>query len=170
MLTSCKGKSPVLKPGSYLAPLVSVIGDVVLEEGATLWYGAVVRGDQNAIRIGAGSNIQDNAVLHVSDADPLTVGKGVTVGHGAILHGCTIEDNCLIGMGAILMNGCVIGEDSIVAAGALVTQGTVIPAGSMVMGTPAKVRRTVTPEEIAHNRDSAARYLLRAEELLEKQE
>ena len=169
MLTSYRGKSPVLKPGSYLAPLVSVIGDVVLEEGAALWYGAVVRGDQNAIRIGSGSNIQDNAVLHVSDEDPLTVGKGVTVGHGAILHGCTIEDNCLIGMGAILMNGCVIGDGSIVAAGALVTQGTIIPPGSMVMGSPAKIRRAVTAEELAHNKSSAENYLLRAKELLEKQ-
>ncbi len=169
MLTNCRGKSPVLKPGSYLAPLVSVIGDVILEEGAALWYGAVARADLNTIHIGPRSNIQDNAVLHVTERNPLTVGAGVTVGHGAILHGCTIGDDCLIGMGSILMDGCVIGEGSIVAAGALVTQGTIIPPRSMVMGAPAKVRRAVTPEELEHNRSAAARYLLRAEELLEKQ-
>lgn len=159
----------MIRPGVYLAPNVSVIGDVTLEKGASLWYGVVVRGDQASIRVGEESNIQDNAVIHVSDDLPTVVGKGVTVGHGAILHGCTIEDNCLIGMGAILLNHCVVGEDSIVAAGAVVPERMVIPPRSLVMGTPAKIRRELTQEEVEGNRHSAAGYLSRAKELLEEQ-
>lgn len=164
-----QGKRPVLKPGSLLAPTAVVVGDVTVEEGASLWYGAAARGDQNSIHIGANTNIQENAVLHVSSHAPMNIGAWVSVGHGAILHGCTIEDECLIGMGAILMNGCVIGRGSIVAAGALVTENTVIPPNSLVMGSPAKFRRTVTPEEQEGNHGRTAHYRQRAEELLERQ-
>ena len=169
IIQSFRGKAPVLKPGSFLAPTAVVVGDVTVEEGASLWYGAAARGDQNSIHIGANTNIQENAVLHVSSHAPISIGEWVTVGHGAILHGCTIEDECLIGMGAILMNGCVIGRGSIVAAGALVPQGSVIPPNSLVMGSPAKVRRAVTPEELEGNHRGTANYRQRAEELLERQ-
>lgn len=164
-----RDKTPVLKSGSLLAPTAVVVGGVTVEEGASLWYGAVARGDLNSIHIGANTNIQENAVLHVSDHHPMTIGEWVSVGHGAILHGCTVEDECLIGMGAILMNGCVIGRGSIVAAGALVTENTVIPPNSLVMGSPAKLRRAVTPEEQEGNHGRTAHYRLRAEELLERQ-
>ena len=163
-----QGKFPVLKHGSLLAPTAAVVGDVTVEEGASLWYGAAARGDQNSIRIGANTNIQENAVLHVSDHAPMAIGAWVSVGHGAILHGCTIEDECLIGMGAILMNGCVIGRGSIVAAGALVPENTVIPPNSLVMGSPARFRRTVTPKELDVNLLHARQYRQRAEELLER--
>lgn len=168
MIQTARGKSPTLNPNAFAAPTAVVVGDVTVEEEVSLWYGAVVRGDQNPIRIGAHTNIQENSVLHVSDEKSLTIGAWVTVGHGAILHGCTIEDDCLIGMGAILMDGCVIGRGSIVAAGALVTEGTVVPPGSLVMGAPAKLRRTVTEEEQASNHHHAAQYCLEAAQLLER--
>lgn len=156
-----QGQLPHLKPGSLAAPNATAVGRVTLEPGASLWYGVVARGDSQSIAIGANTNIQDNAVLHVSATDSLSIGQGVTVGHGAILHGCTVEDDCLIGMGAILMNGCVIGSGSLVAAGALVTEGTIIPPGSLVMGSPAKVRRPLTLEERASIPASAAGYCAR---------
>lgn len=142
-----------------------VLGDVVMEKDSSVWYNAVVRGDLQPIRIGAGSNVQDNAVLHVDRTYPLTIGKQVTVGHGAILHGCTIEDQVLVGMGAIMMNGAVIGKGSIIAAGALVTQNTVIPAGSLVMGNPAKIRREVTSEEIQASIRNAEDYIRESKEV-----
>lgn len=142
-----------------------VLGDVVMEKDSSVWYNAVVRGDLQPIRIGAGSNVQDNAVLHVDRTYPLTIGKQVTVGHGAILHGCTIEDQVLVGMGAIVMNGAVIGKGSIIAAGALVTQNTVIPAGSLVMGNPAKIRREVTSEEIQASIRNAEDYIRESKEV-----
>jgi len=163
-----QGISPTLK-GAFAAPNATAVGRVTLGPGAALWYGAVARGDQNDITVGANTNLQDNAVLHVSPAHPLKVGSGVTVGHGAILHGCTVGDNTLIGMGAILLNGCVIGENCLVAAGALVPEGMIVPPGSLVMGMPAKVRRPLTPEEIEGNRRSAEHYCTRAAELLEEQ-
>ena len=136
----------------------TLVGKVSVGPGASVWYGAVLRADLAAIQVGAGSNIQDNCVLHLDEGMPCLVGEGVTVGHGAILHGCTIEDNCLIGMGAILLNGAVIGRDSMVGAGALITQNTVIPAGSLVLGSPAKVKRMLTPEEVESIRRSAQEY------------
>ncbi len=169
MLISYEGCSPILKPGSLVAPNATVVGSVTLEAGASLWYGVVARADRNRIDIGENTNIQDNSVLHVSPRDSLHIGKGCTVGHAAILHGCTVEDNCLIGMGAILMNGCVIGEGSLVAAGALVTEGTVVPPGSLVLGSPAKVRRALTPEERAGIFHSAEGYVQAARGQLEEQ-
>lgn len=142
-----------------------VLGDVTLEKDSSVWYNAVVRGDLRPIRIGEGSNVQDNAVLHVDSEYPLTIGKQVTVGHGAILHGCTIEDQVLVGMGAIVMNGAVIGTGSIIAAGALVTQNTVIPARSLVMGNPAKIRREVTPEEVEASIQNAQNYIRESKEV-----
>jgi gamma-carbonic anhydrase len=131
---------------------------VAIGAKAGIWFGAVVRGDSNAIRIGAQTNIQDNSVLHVDHKHPLTVGDDVTVGHRAILHGCTIENRCLVGMGATIMNGAVIGADSIVGAGALVTEGTVVPPRSLILGVPAKVKRELTEDEVASIARSATLY------------
>ena len=150
--------------GAYIAPNATVVGDVVLEKNVNIWYGAVLRGDSGRITVGEGTNIQDNCVLHADPGLPMTIGDGITVGHGAILHSCTVGNNSLIGMGAIVLNGAVIGENCIVAAGALVPQGMVIPDGSLVIGSPAKVRRQLTDEEIAANRRSAEGYVHEAAE------
>jgi carbonic anhydrase/acetyltransferase-like protein (isoleucine patch superfamily) len=141
-----------------------VIGDVVLGAESSVWMNVVIRGDVNHVRIGARTNIQDLTLVHVMrDTHPTVIGDAVTVGHSAVIHGCTIEDRCLIGMGAILMNGCQIGTGSIVAAGTLVPEGCVVPAGSMVMGLPGKIRRALTSEEdasIAWYADNYVRYRL----------
>ena len=137
----------------------AVCGDVTLGKGVSIWYNAVLRGDDGAIIVGEGTNIQDAAVLH----EETTVGAGCTIGHGAIVHGCTIGDNALIGMGAVVLNGAKIGDNCIVGAGALVTGKMDAPAGSMILGSPAKVVRPLTEEEIAGNRQSAQGYLEAAE-------
>lgn len=144
---------------AFIAPGAAVLGDVTVAEDCGIWYNATVRGDRTHIRIGKGSNIQDNCVVHGDIGYPVTIGENVTIGHGAIIHGCTIEDNTLIGMGAILLNGCHIGKNCIVAAGALVTQNTVIPDNSLVLGSPGKVKREVTDEEIASNLENARVYV-----------
>ena len=123
-------------PHARVAENATLVGQVTLEARSSVWYGAVLRADTTTIHVGAGSNLQDGCMVHGDEGFPVQVGQDVTVGHGAILHGCTVGDRCVIGMGATLLNGCVIGEDSLVAAGALVTQNTVIPAGSLVMGSP----------------------------------
>jgi len=149
--------TPRVPASSYLAPGARVIGNVTLGENVGVWFNAVLRGDSDAIVIGDGSNIQDNASGHGDPGSPLTVGRNVSVGHNAVIHGCTIEDDCLIGMGAIVMNGAVVGTGSLVAAGAIVLEDQQIPAGSLVAGVPAKVRRALTDTEradIARNADS----------------
>ena len=152
--------NPVTPPASTLVfPGAVVVGDVTVGEHCSIWYNAVIRADEDAIVIGDESNVQDNAVLHVTTSLPLTIGRGVTVGHGAILHSCTVGDNSLIGMGATVLDGAVVGKNCIVAAGAVVTPRTVIPDGSMVMGAPAKVKRELTPDEIQSNRDNAQVYV-----------
>jgi len=149
------------KAGSsgFIAPTATVIGDVSLGADSGIWFGAVVRGDKDRIEIGNGSNIQDNAVVHTSKGYPALIGKEVSVGHGAILHGCTISDRVLVGMGAIVMNGAVVGEDSVIAAGAVVTEGAVIPPGSVVMGVPAKVVKQATPDQKKGIRRNAESYI-----------
>lgn len=142
-----------------ILPGAAVNGDVTLGRGCSVWYNAVIRGDVSPVIIGENTNIQDNAVLHTSHDLPLVLGRGVTVGHGAILHSCTVEDNVLIGMGAIVLDGAVIGRDSIVGAGALVTKNTRVPPGSMVLGSPARVKRPLTEEEIAAIRENAREYV-----------
>lgn len=139
--------TPSVPTSAFLAPGARVIGDVVLGENVGVWFNAVLRGDGDAIVIGDGSNIQDNASGHSDPGSPLRVGRNVSVGHNAVIHGCTIGDDCLIGMGAIVMNGAVVGAGSLVAAGALVLEGQQIPAGSLVAGVPAKVRRELTADE-----------------------
>ena len=143
----------------FVAPTATVIGDVALGEETGIWFGAVLRGDRDRIEIGAGSNVQDNAVVHTSRGFPARIGKEVSVGHGAILHGCTVRDRVLVGMGAIVMNGAVVGEDSIIAAGAVVTEGTVVPPGSVVMGVPAKVVKPATPGQKEGIRKNAESYI-----------
>ncbi|WP_405878191.1 gamma carbonic anhydrase family protein [Streptomyces sp. NBC_01136] len=141
------GKDPRVDPEAFAAPTSVVIGDVTLHAGASVWYGAVLRADAGPIVIGADSNIQDNCTLHVDPGFPITVGERVSVGHNAVLHGATVEDDCLIGMGATVLNGAVIGAGSLVAAQALVPQGMQVPPGSLVAGVPAKVKRPLTEEE-----------------------
>ncbi len=136
-----------------------VRGDVTLGDDVGVWYNAVIRGDFNSIAVGSRTNIQDNCVLHASPTAPLAVGEGVTIGHGAIVHGCTIGDNTLIGMGSIVMNGAVIGANSIIGSGTLITGGTVIPEGSVVVGNPARILRTASEVDIRHNRASADFYV-----------
>ncbi len=152
------GKAPSITPTTRLAENASIIGDVALDENVSVWYGAVLRGDAGPIRVGAGSNIQDNCVLHCGSG-PTVVGRNVVVGHGAILHSCTVEDGCLIGMGAVLLDGSVIGAGSIVGAGALAPPGKVFPPHSMILGVPGQVVRSVTEEEAAGTLQNAAHYV-----------
>jgi carbonic anhydrase/acetyltransferase-like protein (isoleucine patch superfamily) len=155
-------KRPVLGPGVYIAKTAVVLGDVTLGAHSSVWYNAVLRGDINRIVIGDYSNIQDNAVVHLADDYPCLIGRYVTVGHSAIVHACTVEDECLIGMGATVLDGAVIGAQSIVGANALVTQGTIIPPGSMVLGSPAKVVRNLTADDRALLRTWADKYVANA--------
>jgi carbonic anhydrase/acetyltransferase-like protein (isoleucine patch superfamily) len=141
------GKKPTLHETASIAPGARVIGDVVMAASSSIWFNAVVRADDNRISIGPGSNIQDNAVLHVDATHPLTIGANVTIGHGAIVHGCTIEDGVLIGMGAIVLDGAYIEKGSLIAAGALVKQDMRVPAGSLVAGVPGKVIRTLDAKD-----------------------
>lgn len=159
MLLVFDGVEPEVDATSFVAPTASVIGRVTLAANASVFYGAVLRGDIDSISIGAGSNVQDNVSMHTDVGIKLTVGSGVSVGHNAVVHGCTVEDDCLIGMGAIILNHAVIGAGSLVAAGAVVLEGTVIPPGSLVAGVPAKVRRELTDEERKHVRANAAHYV-----------
>ena len=144
---------------AYLAPTAVVTGIVTLGEDCSVWHGAVLRGDSDAITVGPRTNIQDNAVVHVSHGHPTVLGEGVIVGHGAIVHGCTIGDNTLIGMGSVIMDNAVIGNNCIIGAGSLVTGGTVIPDGHMAFGRPARVVKELTDEQIEHNKLSAEVYV-----------
>lgn len=154
------GIQPKVDPSTFVADSARVIGDVVIGARSSIWFGAVLRGDGHSIRIGADTNIQDGAIIHIERGlYPAIVGNGCVVGHGAIVHGCRIGDNCLIGMGAVVLNGAVLGEGCIVAAGAVVTEGKEIPPGSMVMGIPAKVVRPVTDDELARIHEGAQGYV-----------
>jgi gamma-carbonic anhydrase len=160
MIHPFKEKKPQIDASALIMESAQVIGDVVIGEESSVWFNAVIRGDVNHIRIGNYTNIQDGCVLHVARRTlPLIVGDEVTVGHNVILHACTIGSQCLIGMGAIVMDGADIGEQSIVAAGSLVTPGTKIPPRSLVVGSPARVKRELTEEEIRGIRESAANYV-----------
>jgi carbonic anhydrase/acetyltransferase-like protein (isoleucine patch superfamily) len=143
----------------WIAPSASVIGRVILKKNASIWFGAVLRGDNDPIVIGENSNVQDGSVLHTDDGVPLTLGANVTVGHQAMLHGCTVGDNSLIGIGAVVLNGAVIGRNCLIGARALITEGKVIPDNSLVMGAPGKVVRELTPEQIEHLAFSARHYV-----------
>ena len=141
-------KHPQLAASTWVADSAQVIGDVRLEADVSIWFNTVLRGDNDPITIGSGSNIQDGSVLHTDDGVPLTIGRNVTVGHQVMLHGCTIGDESLIGIGAVVLNGAVIGRHCLVGAGALVTEGKTFPDGSLIIGSPARVARQLTPEQI----------------------
>jgi carbonic anhydrase/acetyltransferase-like protein (isoleucine patch superfamily) len=163
-----KGVRPRLGRGVFIADGARVIGDVHLGDGASVWFGAVLRGDYMPIRVGARTNIQDNAVVHITSGESgATIGDDVTVGHSAIVHGCTVGSGCLIGMGSIVLDGAVVGEESFVAAGSLVTPGTIIPPRSFAVGRPARVARAVTERDLATLREAAARYAQYAGEFLD---
>lgn len=150
---------PVIDGSAFIAPQTVVVGDVTIGPDASIWYGAILRGDCDAIRVGARTNIQDGCVLHADPGVPCVLGEGVTVGHRAIVHGARVGNNALIGMGAIVMNGAQIGENALVGVGAVVTEGTCVPPGTLFLGVPARYRRDLTPEEIEHNSLAAAHYV-----------
>ena len=153
------GVAPQVPASAWVADSAQVMGQVTLGEDSSVWFGAVIRGDTETITVGAGSNVQDTAVLHADRGFPLVVGERVTVGHQVMLHGCTIGDESLIGIGAVVLNGAQIGKHCLVGAGALVTEGKVFPDGSMIIGSPAKAVRQLTPEQIEGLRRSAAHYV-----------
>ncbi|UXU74062.1 MULTISPECIES: gamma carbonic anhydrase family protein [unclassified Paracoccus (in: a-proteobacteria)] len=152
------GIAPQIAPDAWVAPDAQLMGRVVIEAAASVWFGAVLRGDNEEIRLGAGSNIQDLCVCHTDPGCPLVIGRDCTIGHRAILHGCTIGDGALIGMGAIVLNRAVIGPGALIGAGALVAEGKEIPAGALVMGTPGRVVRILDDAAQAELRESARRY------------
>jgi len=160
MLRSYRGIAPTVPASAYVDPSAQVLGDVVLGEQASVWMNAVLRGDVHSIRVGGGSNVQDCAVLHgMKGLYPVVVGAGCTIGHNATVHGCTLEDDVLVGMGAIILNGARIGAGSIIAAGALVAEGVIIPPRSLVAGVPGKVRRPTTDDDLALIHQYAENYL-----------
>lgn len=151
-------RSPDLDPTAWLAPNATVIGAATIATEAGVFYGAVIRADMDSIHLGAGSNLQDNVVVHTDPGFPVRIGAGVSVGHAAVVHGCTIEDDCLIGMNATVLNGAVIGTGSLVAAGTVVLEGTQVPPRSLVAGVPGKVRRELTEEEFGRLMRNAEHY------------
>jgi carbonic anhydrase/acetyltransferase-like protein (isoleucine patch superfamily) len=158
-IISFGGATPVVPDSAWAAPTATLIGRVTLGERASVFYGAVLRADSDTITIGADTNLQDNVVVHVDTGKPVSIGSGVSVGHAAILHGCTIEDDCLIGMGATVLNNAVVGAGSLIAAGAVVLEGTVIPPRSLVAGIPAKVRRELDEGELEGIRRNGSSYV-----------
>lgn len=160
MIDSFLGRAPRFGAEVYVSDTAAVVGDVTLGDGASIWFGASLRGDVHWIEVGVGSNVQDNATVHVSrGTHPCRIGGGVTIGHNAVVHGCTVEDDVLVGMGAVILDGAVIGRGSLIGAGALVTGGTVVPPRSLVVGAPARVVRPLTEEEVERNRANAAHYV-----------
>jgi len=168
MVISYNGRQPRIGERAFIAPTAVVIGDVEIGTGASIWYGAVLRGDMELIRIGAGTSIQDNSTVHTDQGHPVVVGAGVTVGHNAVIHGCTIEDRCLIGIGALVLSGAVIGRGSVVAAGAVVKEGQVVEPGMLMAGVPAAVKRSLTEEEqrLLHQAEATYAELTRAHRAL----
>ena len=158
MIWQLDGITPEIDPTAWIAPGAHVIGRIRLGADTSVWFGAALRGDNEPITVGQGTNIQENAVLHTDMGFPLTIGAGCTIGHKAMLHGCTIGDNSLIGMGATILNGAVIGRDCLIGAGALVTEGKTIPDGSLVIGAPARIARPLDADAIARLRLSAQGY------------
>ena len=157
-----EGHAPTLGKNAYVADSAQVIGKVTLEENASVWFGTIIRGDSEHIHIGKNSNVQDASVLHADPGVPLTLGENVSIGHQVMLHGCTVGDECLIGIGAVVLNGAKIGKNCLVGARSLVTEGKEFPPGSLIMGSPAKVVRELTPEQIEGLRQSARGYMANA--------
>ena len=169
MILEYKGILPEISPDAFVAPSADIIGRVKIAADASVWFGAVIRGDEAPISIGEGSNVQDNAVLHCDHQSPMNIGHNVTVGHGAIVHGATIGDNVLIGMGAVILNGAKIGDNCIVGAGAVVKENADIPADSMLVGVPAKVIRTLDEAAVAE-RKKQSYYVPLSKNYMEKTE
>ncbi|MGN0145233.1 MAG: gamma carbonic anhydrase family protein [Clostridium sp.] len=165
MIKKYKEKSPVIDNESYISETAVIIGDVTLKKNTNIWFGTVLRGDMESITIGENTNIQENSVIHVDKTNKVVIGNNCTIGHNAIIHGCTIGNNTLIGMGAILLNGAKIGNNSIVAAGALVTQNKEFEDGVLILGNPAKVVRKLTEEEINKNKESSLNYVRISKEM-----
>lgn len=161
-LVAFQGQEPVVDPSAYIAPNATLVGDVTIGAGASVWFGAVMRGDSDHLELGARSNLQDNAVVHGDAGAPAIIGEDVSIGHAAVVHGCRIGDGCLIGMSATVLNHAVIGAQSLVAAGAVVLEGTEVPPRSLVAGVPAKVRRPLTDDEVAALAGNASHYAERA--------
>lgn len=159
LIHAVNGHTPQLDTTSWVAPNAAVLGQVSLAANASVWYGATLRAEFEPIEIGPASNVQDGCAIHVDPGFPARIGAGVTVGHNVVLHGCTVEDDCLIGMGAVVLNGARVGAGSLVAAGAVVPQGAVIPPRSLVAGVPGKVRRELSDDEVARHRASAQAYV-----------
>ena len=159
MIASFGGKTPRDAGAAFVAANATVLGDVVLGQDSSIWYGAVLRGDDGTLTIGENSNVQDNAVLHCDAGGAVTLGKNVTVGHSALVHGCTVGDGSLIGMHATLLNHCVVGRNCIIGAGALVPEGMVIPDGSVAVGVPAKIIKQVSEAQVQANLQNAAHYV-----------
>ena len=157
------GSAPQLSEGAWVAESAEVIGKVELHQNASIWPKVVVRGDNDLIQIGEGSNVQDASVLHTDPGHPLIIGKNVTIGHQVMIHGCQIGDGSLIGIGAVILNGAKIGKNCLVGAGALVTEGKEFPDGSMILGSPAKVAKTLTSEQMVGIEDIAGRYVNNAQ-------
>lgn len=164
LLLPYRNARPFIDPAAFVAPGVTVVGNVRVERDASLWFGTVVRGDVNAITIGERTNIQDGCVVHVTEERPAVVGADVTVGHRAVIHGCTVHDGSLIGMGAVVLDGAVVGPNALVAAGALVREGFTVPPRTLAAGVPARVVRQLTDEEVAALLESAAHYVAYARE------
>jgi carbonic anhydrase/acetyltransferase-like protein (isoleucine patch superfamily) len=159
MILPYKGKHPIIGKNVFIAPSAVIIGDVILEDEASVWFGAVVRADLDRITIGAGTNIQDNCILHVDADQPLLIGSQTTIGHNAVIHGCTIEDHVLVGIGATILNGAVIRVGSVIAAGAVVPEGMKVGPLQLAAGIPAKIKKEYDNSRLAHNIDDAEIYL-----------
>lgn len=159
MIKEFNGKYPIINETAYVSESVDIIGDVLVGKNANIWFGARLRADMNRIVVGENSNIQENSVIHIDNDYETIIGKNVTIGHGAIIHGCNISDNVLVGMGAIILNGAKIGKNTIIGAGALITQGKSFEDGVLLLGNPAKVIRKLTDEEIENIQKSANNYV-----------
>ena len=159
MIYSLEGRAPQTQGETFIAPTAVVIGDVRIAHESSVWWGAVLRGDYDAITIGKRSNVQDNAIVHMDAGFPVALGDGVTIGHKAVLHGCTIGNNSLVGINAVVMNEVVIGDDCLIGANALLTEGKVVPPRSLVLGSPGKVVRQLNADEVAEITDFADRYV-----------
>lgn len=159
MIIDFEGVRPIISERAYISESVDIIGNVKVEDDVNIWFGTRIRGDMNKVIIGKNSNIQENSVIHVDSKCPCIIGKNVTIGHGAIIHGCSIDDNVLVGMGSIILNDAKIGKNTIIGAGSLITQGKVFPDGVLILGNPAKVIRELTEAEIESIQYSADNYV-----------
>ena len=168
MIIEFRGKKPKFSSSTFLASSADVIGDVVIGNDVSVWYNSVIRGDFNIINIGDGTNIQDNSVLHVDIGEPLKIGQNTTIGHSCIIHGCTIGDSCLIGMGSLVMNRVVIGSNCIIGAGTLITQDTIIPDNSVVVGRPGKILRQTNKSDLDYINNNAQTYITLKNKYLKK--